>query len=72
MYNNWVMDVTNWPVYCFMPVDGQDIIFGVNLISDKCPCNLVGIIHSDGLEFAEAWAQENYDWFEKYSSEKED
>ena len=65
----WVMDVTNWPRYCFCPyeADTGSVVLGMNIISERCPGNLAGIYHSVGGDFAATWARENPNWRERYA-----
>ena len=70
MYKEWVLDVTNGVnPPCFIPykLKTDTLILGMNLISDKCPGKLVGIVHLDGQKKANNWTENNPDWYEKYS-----
>ena len=70
-WKDWLMDVTfgdNPP--CFVPYEQEKktIVFGMNMIQDKCPGNLVGVIHSQGQGAVEAWIKKNPDWHKRFSS----
>jgi hypothetical protein len=72
MFSDWIIDVTRWPNYCFVPYINGNIVFGMNLITDTCPGNLVGFIHLDGNIAAQQWENKNPDWHKKYSSPKQE
>jgi hypothetical protein len=65
MFENWVIDATMGYPFCFCPVEGDlsgefSIVTGMNLLTDKPPGKLVGIIH--GQAAVEAFC-------EKYKTE---
>jgi hypothetical protein len=65
--NDYVLDITNGvepPV--FVCYENNEVVFGLNVVSDKCPGNLVGVIHLDGQKEADKWVDENPNWHEKY------
>jgi hypothetical protein len=68
LWTNWIIDVTNWPdSWCFCPYeDDGSIVFGMNLIQDRCPGNLVGLIHLDGQKQAEVFCHAVPDWKERF------
>lgn len=69
-WKNWLLDVSFWRddmPPCFVPYEGNgDIITGMNLLTDQCPGNLVGVYHEAGKQAAEAWCAEHPDWRTKY------
>ena len=68
-WNEWIMDVTDWPKYCFCPYEPEtgNVVLGMNVIQDRCPGKLAGIYHGDGNDFAATWCNENPTWRELYS-----
>lgn len=62
--NEWVIDVTDWPDFCFCPYepDTGSIVLGMMMIQQYCPGKLVGVYHALGDDFAATWARENPDW----------
>jgi hypothetical protein len=66
-WDEWLMDVTLWPYYCFSPRDRQgNIVIGMVAIQDRSPGKLAGVIHADGQEAVEAWIAEHPEWPERY------
>ena len=75
MFNNWVLDVTYVPNMppVFVPYeDDGTLVLGMNVMSEKCPGELVGIIHEGGQEAVEKWCSENPNWYEQYSRPTKD
>lgn len=70
MWENWILDVTNGTTPpCFCPYEGGGkIIFGMGMLSKKCPGNLIGVFHADGLTAAKEWISQNPDWMERFQS----
>ena len=66
-WKEWVLDVTFDPPV-FVPYERETgaVVIGMNVLSDKCPGKLVGVIHADGQEAVEKWISENPDWHERY------
>jgi hypothetical protein len=70
-WKHWACDVSMVPP-CFVPVEFdaageiESFVFGLNLVSDRCPGELVCVIHEDGQEAVEAWLAnpENHAWLE--------
>ena len=70
-WNDWVIDVTHGTEYpCFVPYDGETLVLGMNVISSKCPGNLVGILHTGGQDAANEWEKNNPNWFATFKKEK--
>lgn len=68
MSNNWVLDVTYMPEMppVFVPYDNGTLVLGMNVMSERCPGKLVGVVHMDGQEAAERWCTENPSWYTQY------
>ena len=66
-YTTWVLDasmgVYGDGCFCFCPYDEAtgDILTGMNLISDRPPGRLVGVVHRDGQDAADRWCAEHED-----------
>jgi len=61
-WDKWVIDgsmSTPDGIFCFCPIDGEQIITGMNVLSDKPPHEgeLVGVVHMDGDDAADAFYQ---------------
>lgn len=72
MFPQWVIDLS-MPApdgaVCFIPYEPPDtFVVGMNVVSDKCPGKLVGIMHPGGQDAVEKWERDNPDWHAKYSS----
>ena len=57
MFDTWVLDVSS-PIagpYCFCPVEGEDVIVGMNVIADKPPRDgrCVGVFSQEGQEYVD-------------------
>ncbi len=74
MLKNYVLDITfhgpDGPS-CFVPIkdDMETILIGLAYLSDKCPGNLVGVIHQDGQHAVEQWITKNPNWHALYSNQ---
>ena len=71
-YPEWVIDVTkdpNPPCFCPFERDLGAVVWGMNVISGKCPGKLVGVVHLGGQEEVEKWIAANPDWRERFSNE---
>jgi hypothetical protein len=62
-WTEWLLDVSFEPP-CFVPYerDTGRIVLGMNLITDRCPGKLIGLMHSGGQEAVEQWEANNPDW----------
>lgn len=70
MWQKWVLDVSfEYP--CFVPYerDTEQVVVGMNMLSARCPGELVGVIHVDGQDAAEKWCIENPDWLTRFGKE---
>ena len=72
MFKQWVIDLSiSAPegAVCFIPYEPPDMfITGMNVVSDKCPGNLVGVMHPDGQDAVEKWCSDNPDWHDRYGA----
>lgn len=75
MSGDWVLDATNddgTPPHCFCPIEGDDVVFGMNLITDRPPGRLAGVVHMDGQDAAEAWCHEHAEVIEQIRAAEEE
>ena len=64
MESEWVIDaeMSHGDMLCFCPYVCGDIIIGMGVYSTELPSGkLVGVIHGDGNEAADAWYENNKD-----------
>lgn len=73
----WVLDASiagqmedEVGVYPFCPLEGDpegefSVVVGLTLVTDKPPGKFVGIVHRDGQEAAEAWAEAHKDYLDR-------
>ncbi len=76
MKDRWVIDVTYWPDYCFCPLNDDGVVLdGMNIISDRAPGELCGVLHQGGpevvFEFIESHRAEIDAIYEKSRSSHE-
>ncbi len=67
---DWAIDVTCYRgsgVVAFVPICGDEIAWGVTMIQDRAPGQLVGVVSQNGIEEAIAWAEDNPYWQIEYS-----
>jgi hypothetical protein len=72
MFKEWVIDIGashfHNRVVCFVPIERPDtIVIGMYILSDRCPGELVGLIHGMGQSAVDEWELNNPDWYEKYA-----
>lgn len=70
--NEWMLDITFGlnPMPCFVPYDaGEDaVVFGLSVLTNRCPGKLVGVCSQNGQQEVEKWCEENPDWREQYAN----
>lgn len=70
LWENWVIDVTKWPEFSFLPKDeGGNIVDSVIYVGEKCPGKLVAVIHKSGQKSSDKWCRQNPEWHEKFRAE---
>jgi hypothetical protein len=70
-FKEWVLDVTCYGSngsIAFVPLVGDDIVFGLTCIRDRAPGPLVGVVSENGLEHAQRWVDEHPNWRIDYCS----
>lgn len=71
MWESWALDVSHvddMGIACFVPYDGKNLLLGMNLISDRCPGELIAAFHPDGQKALDIWIANNPDWHDRYCS----
>lgn len=63
----WVLDVTT-DRPCFVPIQGDQVFWGICVITDRCPGLLMGLTSQRGIRHARRWEQANPEWALKYAS----
>ena len=66
-WDEWALDVTCWPAYCFVPIENDELWFGINMIQERSPGRLVAVIHEDGQESVESWVESHPDWRTRFA-----
>lgn len=67
LWENWVIDVTKWPEFCFYPKEEDgSIVKAMTYVGEKCPGKLVEAIHDKGQKEADKWRRLNPGWHEKF------
>ena len=67
-FDEWAIDVTSWPFYCFVPICGDEIVLGMNMISDRSPGPLTAVISENGFDHAQEWADAHPAWQIDYAN----
>jgi len=68
----WVLDVTlGTPVFIPYEKNTDTYVTGLNVLAERCPGKLVGIVHFDGQEYLDLWLEKNPNAFEKFCSENQ-
>jgi hypothetical protein len=72
-FKEWALDVTlsnngagRDDLIAFVPIENDEIVFGLTMIQSKSPGLLVAVVSQHGQEHAEQWVKENPNWKEKY------
>jgi hypothetical protein len=71
MWENWVIDASmptpDDNIVTFVPIeDDETLVLGMNFIGNKCPGNLVGVVHLNGQEAVEQWIKDHPDWHKQF------
>lgn len=64
-FDEWALDVTCAKysgAIAFVPVCGDEIVWGLTMIQDRAPGPLVGVVSQDGMADVEQWVANNPDW----------
>lgn len=63
----YAVDVTNWPLFCFVPMDrNTGELTEPAIIADRCPSKLLAAIHADGQSAVDAWFESHPTWHEDH------
>jgi len=73
-FDEWAIDVTfakqNGDI-AFVPICGDEVVWGLTMIQDRAPGPLVGVVSQDGMADVERWVADNPDWMLRYANHKE-
>jgi hypothetical protein len=73
-FDEWAIDVTcakTSGVIAFVPLCGDEVVWGLTMIQDRAPGPLVGVASQNGLADALKWADNNPDWQLRYADTQE-
>jgi len=74
IWENWVIDGSlsepEGDLFCFVPVEGNikgkcKFVTGMNILSDKSPGKLVGVIHLEGEQAADKFYEQHKEKIDK-------
>ena len=69
-FDEWVIDVTcakHSGVIAFVPICGDEVVWGLTMIQDRAPGPLVGVVSQDGIDDVKEWVADNPDWMLRYA-----
>ena len=70
MWKEYVLDITHEP-YCFRPYNRERdmvILIGASF-GDRCPGDLIGVVHETSQEASDKWIGEHPNWHEEHGPE---
>jgi hypothetical protein len=70
-FDEWALDVTcakTSGAIAFVPICGNEVVWGLTYIQDRAPGPLVGVVSQDGMADVEQWVAENPNWKITYSN----
>ena len=62
-FDQWAIDVTNWPNYSFVPICGDEVIFGMILVQDRAPGPLIAVVSEEGQNHVNQWIADHPTWY---------
>jgi hypothetical protein len=69
-FDEWAIDVTCAKysgAIAFVPICGDEVVWGYTMIQDRAPGPLVGVVSQDGMDDVEQWIAANPTWKIDYS-----
>jgi hypothetical protein len=73
-FDEWAIDVT-FAKYsgaiAFVPICGDEVVWGLTMIQDRAPGPLVGVVSQDGMADVDQWVADNPDWMLRYTKAEE-
>lgn len=69
-FDEWAIDVTcakHSGAIAFVPICGDEVVWGLTMIQDRAPGPLVGVVPQDGIADVEQWVDANPDWQIRFS-----
>lgn len=70
IFDEWVLDVTcakHSGAIAFVPICGDEVVWGMTYIQDRAPGPLVGVVSQDGIADVEQWVTDHPNWKIDYS-----
>lgn len=64
-FSEWALDVTlakHTGAVAFVPICGDEVVWGLTVVSDRCPGTLTAVVSQDGIEDVNEWVAENPTW----------
>lgn len=71
IFDEWAIDVTQWPTYAFVPICGNEVVLGMTIIRDRAPGPLAAVISENGQAHAQQWAADHPTWQIDYTHPEE-
>ena len=74
IFDEWAIDVTcakHNGAIAFVPICGDEVVWGLTMIQDRAPGPLVGVVSQDGMGDVEEWVAANPDWKLRYTKVEE-
>lgn len=68
-FDEWALDVTcaATGTLAFVPICGDEVVWGLTMIQDRAPGPLVGVVSENGMAHVEQWVASNPGWMIDYS-----
>jgi hypothetical protein len=69
-FDEWAIDVTCAKysgAIAFVPICGDEVVWGLTMIQDRAPGPLVGVVSQDGMADVDQWVADNPDWMLRYT-----
>lgn len=73
-FDEWAIDVTCAKysgAIAFVPICGDEVVWGLTMIQDRAPGPLVGVVSQDGMADVKRWVDDNPDWMLHYTNHKD-
>lgn len=67
-FDEWALDVTCAPALAFVPICGDQVVFGITMIRDRSPGPLVAVVSENGIDHAREWVLNHPSWKVDFSN----
>lgn len=70
IFHEWAIDVTcaqQSGVIAFVPICGDEVVWGLTLIQERAPGPLTGVVSQNGMDDVNNWVADHPDWQITYS-----